>query len=88
MNLRIAALWMATLSVAVVLGHQLGVESSPRARSEIAGEPAERLDVSLYDIVRVGRLRPTEPGGDEKRGSNRDSGDHLSLIQNVSFPQK
>jgi hypothetical protein len=44
-----AALWMATLGVAGVLGHQLAAESISRTRSELRGEPADRLSDALRD---------------------------------------
>jgi hypothetical protein len=49
MKLLIAALWLATLGAAAVLGHQLAAESRSESRSDFRGEPADRLSQALRD---------------------------------------
>ncbi len=49
MKLLIAALWLATLGAAAVLGHQRAGEPISEARSGIRGEPADRLSDALRD---------------------------------------
>jgi hypothetical protein len=59
MKLLIAALWLATLGAAGVLGHQLNAESRSESRSEMRGEPADRLSQALRDrdvLIRAYRV--------------------------------